>query len=226
MAGCCNHNTQFDGTSARYRRILWVIIAINGLMFLVEMAAGIGAQSQALQADALDFLGDTLTYGISLWAIGKALSVRANVAIFKGVSLLLMALWVMGSTLYRIVFLNSPDPYTMGGVAIAAFIANVVSVLLLVRYKDGDANVRSVWLCSRNDAIGNLVVVLAASGVWASGSPWPDLVVALVLSLLFLSSSWQIMKLAMQERRQTREAAASSTCQMTRNDEPEAPQEL
>ncbi|MBY6185277.1 cation transporter [Marinobacter hydrocarbonoclasticus] len=214
MAGCCNHNAQFDGASAQYRRILWLIIAINGVMFLVEMVAGIGAQSQALQADALDFLGDTLTYGISLWAIGKALSVRANVAMFKGVSLLLMSLWVMGSTLYRVFVLNAPDPYTMGSIAIAAFIANLASVLLLARYKDGDANVRSVWLCSRNDAIGNLVVVAAASGVWASSSAWPDLAVAFVLSALFLSSSWQILKLAIQER-QTSRALPQSACSST-----------
>lgn len=200
MAGCCGGNTNFDGMSAHYKRILWWVIAINGVMFIIEMSAGIGAQSQALQADALDFLGDTLTYGISLWVIGKSLTLRSNVALFKGYSLLLMALWVFGSTLYRFFVLGSPDAFTMGGIALLAFTANVISVLLLMRYKDGDANVRSVWLCSRNDAIGNLVVLVAASGVWFSGSAMPDLIVAFILASLFLSSAFQIIKQAKLEK--------------------------
>lgn len=201
MAGCCSGNTNFDGMSKHYKRILWWVIAINGIMFLIEMSAGIGAQSQALQADALDFLGDTLTYGISLWAIGKSMTLRSNVALFKGVSLLIMALWVFGSTLYHFFVVSSPDAATMGSIALLAFSANVASVLLLMRYKEGDANVRSVWLCSRNDAIGNLVVLVAASGVWFSGSAMPDLVVAFILAGLFSSSAWQIIKQAQAEKR-------------------------
>lgn len=200
MSGSCCGKAKFDGLDPGYIRILWWVIAINGLMFLVEMAAGIGAQSQALQADALDFLGDTLTYGVSLWAIGKAISLRSNIALIKGYSLLIMAFWVFGSTVYRVFVVSSPDAMTMGGVAIAAFAANLVSVLLLMRYKDGDANVRSVWLCSRNDAIGNLIVLLAASGVWFADSAWPDLAVAAVLAGLFLSSAWQIVKQARAEK--------------------------
>lgn len=202
MAGCCGHNKNFDGMSQQYKRILWIIIAINAVMFLVEMSAGIGAQSQALQADALDFLGDTLTYGLSLWVIGKAVSIRSNAAMFKGYSLLVMALIVFGSTIYRVFVINSPDAFTMGTIAIAAFTANVVSVLLLMKYKDGDANVRSVWLCSRNDAIGNLVVLAAASGVWVTGSAWIDLGVAFFLASLFLSSAWQILQQATDEKKQ------------------------
>lgn len=206
MSHCCAKST-FTGLDPVYIRILWLIITINGLMFGVEMIAGIAAQSQALQADALDFLGDTLSYGISLWAIGKAVSFRTNAALFKGFSLLLMSCWVTGSTIYRIFVLNSPDAVTMGGVAIAAFIANMVSVLLLMRYKDGDANVRSVWLCSRNDAIGNLVVLIAASGVWYSDTPWPDLATALIMAGLFLSSAWQITRQAVLEKRASGGAA-------------------
>jgi Co/Zn/Cd efflux system component len=201
MSACCGSDKNFEGVSDSYKRILLWIIAINGIMFLVEMAAGIGAQSQALQADALDFLGDTLTYTASLWVIGKALTIRSNVSMLKGVSLLLMAAWVFASTLYRVIYMGEPNAYTMGGIAVTAFVANLVSVLLLLKYKDGDSNVRSVWLCSRNDAIGNIVVLAAASGVWASGSAWPDLAVALVLASLFLSSAWQILSLAMKERR-------------------------
>ena len=201
MAGCCSGNCNFDGMSARYKRALLWVIGINGLMFLIEMGAGIGVQSQALQADALDFLGDTFTYAVSLWAIGKSLTLRSNVALFKGYSLLLMALWVFSSTLYRLFILNTPNAYIMGSIAILAFAANIISVLLLLKYKDGDANVRSVWLCSRNDAIGNLVVLLAASGVWLTNHAIPDLVVALILASLFSSSSWQIIKQARLEKK-------------------------
>lgn len=201
MAGCCNAKHSFEGLSKKYKRILYWIIAINALMFMVEMSAGIGAQSQALQADALDFLADTFTYALSLWVIGKAIAIRTNAAIFKGVSLLLMALWVFGSTLYRLFVLNSPEAFTMGSVAIAACVANLICVVLLREYKDGDANVRSVWLCSRNDAIGNVVVVIAAFGVWGTDTPWPDLLVAVFLALLFLSSAWQILKQSIAEKR-------------------------
>lgn len=207
--GCCGQDRNFDGTSKAYRQILLIIIAINGVMFGVEMVAGWIADSQALQADALDFLGDTISYSVSLWAIGKALSIRSRAAMLKGISLSLMALWVAGSTLYKVFILNTPDALTMGSIAIAAFVANMVSVLLLMKYRDGDANVRSVWLCSRNDAIGNLVVVAAASGVWATSSAWPDLTVAFIMAALFLSSSIQIIR---QARAEMAEAATDAGC--------------
>lgn len=201
MAGCCHNKTDFTGLSPAYKRILLIVIAINAVMFLVEMFAGVKANSQALQADALDFLGDTLTYGISLWAIGKSLQLRSRVALLKGFSLLLMAIWILSSTLYKFWFIQTPDATMMGSIAILAFIANVISVLLLVKYKDGDANIRSVWLCSRNDAIGNLVVLIAASGVWVTDSGLPDLIVAAFLASLFLSSAKQIIQQANAERK-------------------------
>lgn len=201
MANCCGHNKNFDGMSATYRRILWWVIAINAGMFLVEMFAGIGGQSQALQADALDFLGDSLTYGLSLWVIGKSISVRSNAALFKGYSLVFMALLVFGGTIYRLFVLNEPDALTMGSIAIAALLANLLSVWLLRKHKDGDANVRSVWLCSRNDAIGNVVIVIAASGVWFTSSAYIDLGVAAFLAVLFLNSASQIVKQAHAEQK-------------------------
>ena len=201
MANCCGHNKNFDGMSATYRRILWWVIAINAGMFLVEMFAGIGGQSQALQADALDFLGDSLTYGLSLWVIGKSISVRSNAALFKGYSLVFMALLVFGGTIYRLFVLNEPDALTMGSIAIVALFANLLSVWLLRKHKDGDANVRSVWLCSRNDAIGNVVIVIAASGVWFTSSAYIDLAVAAFLAVLFLNSASQIVKQAYAEQK-------------------------
>lgn len=196
---CCEHGT-FDGLDPRYQRILWLVIAINGVMFFVEMFAGVAADSQALQADALDFLGDTLTYGISLWAIGKSIQIRSRAALFKGYSLLLMALWVLGSSLWRVFFLAQPDAFTMGSVGLLACGANIASVLLLMRYRNGDANVRSVWLCSRNDAIGNLIIVAAAFGVWGTASGWPDVIVALIMAGLFSNSAWLILRQAQAEK--------------------------
>lgn len=205
MSGCCGHNAKFDGVSDDYKRRLWIVIAINAVMFAVEMSAGHLAQSKALQADALDFIGDALTYGLSLMVIGASLQVRANAALLKGVSLLLMGLWVFGTTAYSVLVLGVPKAEIMGVVGFAALAANVASVLLLVQYKDGDANVRSVWLCSRNDAIGNVAVMLAAVGVWGTSTGWPDLIVAAIMATLFLSSAFQIIKQALAERQEAKE---------------------
>lgn len=192
-AGCGHHNVTFEGVSKDYKRRLWAVIALNATMFFVEMGAGQLAGSLALQADALDFLGDALTYGISLAVIGASLRVRASAALAKGFSLLGMALWVFGSTTYQVFYIGVPEAGVMGIIGFLALITNLLSVLLLVRYKDGDANVRSVWLCSRNDAIGNVAVMLAALGVWGTATGWPDLLVAAIMAGLFLNSSVQII---------------------------------
>jgi len=160
------------------------------------MAAGAFAGSKALQADALDFLGDTTTYAISLYVIGMALHVRATAALIKGLSLAAMGLWVFGSTAYQVLVLGVPSATVMGGVGLLALLANLASVVLLMRFKDGDANVRSVWLCSRNDAIGNVAVIGAAAGVYFTGTAWPDLIVAALMAGLFLWSATQIVRQA------------------------------
>lgn len=201
MAGCCGNDAKFDGVSDDYKRRLWIVIAINATMFVVEMAAGQLAQSQALKADALDFLGDALTYGISLAVIGASIRARTNAALAKGISLFLMGAWVFGSTVYRVFYVGVPEAEIMGLIGTLALAANLASVFLLVSYKDGDANVRSVWLCSRNDAIGNVAVMIAALGVWGTASGWPDLIVAAIMASLFLSSSFQIIRQALEERR-------------------------
>jgi Co/Zn/Cd efflux system component len=198
-AGCCGHNATFEGLSADYKRRLWLVIAINAAMFFVEMGAGALAGSQALQADALDFLADSATYGISLAVIGASVPVRAWAAFAKGISLTLMGLWVLGSTAYHVLVLGLPRAEIMGVVGFLALAANVASVLLLMRYKDGDANVRSVWLCSRNDAIGNVAVMIAALGVWGTMTKWPDLIVAAIMASLFLWSSAQILRQSWRE---------------------------
>jgi len=201
-AACgCSGNPRFDGVDPAYKRVLWIVIVINAVMFIVEMSAGKLARSQALQADALDFLGDAVTYGLSLAVIGMSLKVRSTAALLKGLSLLLMGLWVFGSTVYQILILGVPRAEIMGLIGLLALAANLGSVLLLMRYKDGDANVRSVWLCSRNDAIGNVAVMIASFAVFLTASAWPDLIVAIIMAGLFLRSAQLILVQAWREYR-------------------------
>ena len=198
-ASCGHHHGTFEGLSADYKRRLWAVIAINATMFAVEMTAGQMARSQALQADALDFFADAITYGISLAVIGASIRVRTTAAPAKGVSLFVMGLWVFGATIYRVFYQGVPEAPVMGLIGFLALAANLASVLLLVNYKDGDGNVRSVWLCPRNDAIGNVIVMVAAVGVWGTATAWPDLIVAAIMAGLFLSSSVQILRQSWKE---------------------------
>jgi Co/Zn/Cd efflux system component len=201
MSAACGHTHTFDGVSDDYKRRLWLVIAINAAMFATEMVAGAVAGSLAMWADALDFLADAATYGLSLAVIGMAVTLRARVALLKGASLSLMGMWVLGATLWQVFVTGVPRAEIMGAIGFLALVANIASVLILVRYKDGDANVRSVWLCSRNDAIGNAAVMLAALGVWGTATKWPDLIVAGFMATLFLTSSVQIVRQALAELR-------------------------
>lgn len=213
MSASCGHDhAPFDGMSETYKRRLWLVIAINAAMFAVEMTAGQLARSQALQADALDFFADAVTYGISLAVIGASLKTRSMAAAGKGVSLFLMGLFVFGSTLYRVFYQGVPEAPLMGAVGFLALAANLASVLLLMNYKDGDANVRSVWLCSRNDAIGNVIVMIAALGVWGTATAWPDLIVAVIMAGLFLYSSVQILSQSYAEWKQGEPVTLTSSC--------------
>ncbi len=202
MAESCGHSCgsqSSEGLSDTYKKILWVVVTINGLMFLVEIVAGFLADSTALKADALDFVGDTVTYGVTLLVIGKSLKVRAMAALIKGLSLGAMALFVLGFTIYRVFVTGEPEPLTMGAIGLLALVANMVSVLLLLKYREGDSNIRSVWLCSRNDAIGNVAVITAGVGVFATGTLWPDIIVAFVIAGLFMHSSVKITRQALFE---------------------------
>ncbi|MFN4208839.1 MAG: cation transporter [Agrobacterium albertimagni] len=210
-AGCGHDHAPFDGMSDIYKRRLWMVIAINAGMFAVEMTAGQLARSQALQADALDFFADAVTYGISLAVIGASLKTRSIAAAAKGISLFLMGLWVFGSTIWRVFYGGVPEAPVMGVIGFLALAANVASVLLLMSYKDGDANVRSVWLCSRNDAIGNVIVMIAAVGVWGTATAWPDLIVAGIMAGLFLYSAIQILSQSLAEWRAGEPVALSSS---------------
>ena len=199
-----DHAATFDGLNDEYKRRLIIVTAINIGMFFVEMTAGQLSGSQALKADALDFFADGVTYALSFWAIGKPLTVRASAAFAKGLSLLAMGLWVAGSTIYQLIVLGVPEAEVMSVIGVLALAANLISVWLLMAYKDGDSNVRSVWLCSRNDAIGNVAVVVAAGFVWWLNSGIPDLIVAGVMSGLFLYSAQQILRQSYAEWREAR----------------------
>lgn len=204
MPGCCHD----DGCSvsrvagpggAVWRRALWVALIVNAGMFLAEMAAGLAAGSSSLQADALDFLGDAANYAISLSVAGLALAWRARAALLKGLSLGLLGLWVLASTAWHAWAGTLPSAEVMLVVAVIALLANGGVAIMLYRFRGGDANMRSVWICSRNDAIGNVAVVLAAAGVFGSGRGWPDAVVALIMATLSVSGGWQIVRQARHE---------------------------
>ncbi|GBQ29851.1 cation transporter [Gluconacetobacter azotocaptans] len=202
---CC-HDSRCPGTSSaaarqtvRWRRALWTALLINGGFFLTETVAGVMAGSASLQADALDFFGDTANYAISLAVTGMALAWRSRAALLKGATMLVFALWVLGDTVRHAWIGTLPQAETMGIVGAAALVANGAVALMLYCFRNGDANMRSVWICSRNDAIGNLAVLLAALGVFGTGTGWPDLVVACVMGGLGLHGGGQIVRHALTE---------------------------
>ncbi len=207
-ASCCHHEPDLKASPPGLKHALIWVIAINAAMFVVEMTAGSMAQSQALMADALDFLADSLTYGLSFVVLGMTLRVRATAALLKGASLAAMGLFVFGLTAWRVYTGAAPEAPVMGVVGFLALAANLISVLFLLRFREGDSNIRSVWLCSRNDAIGNVAVIVAAALVWVSGSPWPDLIVAAGMAGLFLHSATKIVLQASRELASVRGGAA------------------
>ena len=198
---CCNSECATKRHTPQYRKILWGALIINATMFIIELLSGIGAQSVSLMADAIDFFGDTMNYGISLAVLSMSLAWRARTAMFKGLTMGVFGLLVLATTLWSITQGATPEAYTMGLVGFIALLANLTVATMLYAYRDGDANMQSVWLCSRNDAIGNLAVMLAALGVWGSKTAWPDLVVAVIMASLGISASLQIFKQAKSELR-------------------------
>ena len=199
MAGCCtdDHCQAPRGLdSPAWRSALWIALAVNAGMFLAEIIAGVAAGSSSLQADALDFLGDAANYAISLGVAGMALAWRARAALLKGASLALLGLWVLASTAWHAWAGTLPAAAVMGIIGVLALLTNGGVALMLYRFRGGDANMRSVWICSRNDAIGNLAVLLAAAGVFGTGTGWPDLVVATIMAGLGIGGGWQILRQA------------------------------
>src|SRR4051812_37711523 len=205
MAGCCNDDHCQSAPrlldSPAWRRALWIALAVNGGMFLLEIVAGVAAGSASLQADALDFLGDAANYAISLGVAGMVLAWRARATLLKEISLAVLGLWVIATTIWHAIHGTLPSAETMGVIGVLALVANAGVALMLYRYRTGDANMRSVWICSRNDAIGNVAVVLAALGVFGTGTGWPDVIVAAIMAGLGISGGWQIIRQASAELR-------------------------
>jgi Co/Zn/Cd efflux system component len=205
---CCEGDVCSAATGdTRYRRVLWGALAVNGGMFLAELIAGLAAGSASLQADAMDFLSDAVNYGISLSVVGLALAWRARAAMVKGISMGCLGLWVAGNTVWHATHGTLPAAEVMGIVGVAALIANGGVALMLYRYRRGDSNMRSVWICSRNDAIGNIAVLSAALGVFGTGTGWPDVIVAAVMATLSLWGAAQIIVQAGTELRNERRGA-------------------
>lgn len=198
-ASCCESScTPATAIPPRYRRALWIALVVNLAMFGVELAAGWGAGSASLLADAIDFFGDAANYALSLFVLSMSLAVRARTALLKGLSMGAYGLYVLGLAAWNAVHVVVPEAMTMGLVGTLALCANLGVAAMLYAYREGDANMRSVWLCSRNDAIGNLAVMIAAVGVWGSSTGWPDVLVAVGMAALALSASasviWQARK--------------------------------
>jgi Co/Zn/Cd efflux system component len=182
-----------------YRRVLWIALAANAAMFLLEIAAGVSAGSVALLADAIDFFGDAVNYGLSVLVLAMGAAARARAALFKASTMVLFGVLVLAQALWGAWQGAAPEPLTMGVVGALALATNVGVAVLLYAYREGDANMRSVWLCTRNDAIGNVAVLLAALGVFGTGSRWPDLLVATVMAGLALSAGLSVVRQARRE---------------------------
>ncbi len=190
------HADAASANDPRYRRILWAALIINLLMFVIELGAGIAASSASLLADAVDFFGDAANYGLSLAVLGMALSWRARAAVVKGLCMAGFGLFVWGRVVWGLMHGTVPEPLTMGAVGALALVANLAVAAMLYAWREGDANMRSVWLCSRNDAIGNIAVMGAALGVFGTGRSWPDLVVAAIMGSLALTAAHAVLRQA------------------------------
>lgn len=202
MSAHCHHHHHDhpDGPPPPgYRGVLWIALLVNALMFAVEIVVGVAAGSMSLLADSLDFFGDAANYGIGLAVLGSALAIRARAAIFKAVTMGLFGAWVLGSSVWLAFRGGVPDAQAMGIVGALALVANLGVAILLYRFRSGDSNMRSIWLCTRNDAVGNLAVLAAALGVFGTGTRWPDLIVAAIMGSLALTAAWQVIRDARHE---------------------------
>lgn len=207
-ASCCSSSScSSPVVDPRYRKALWVALFLNAVMFIVELGASWTSGSLSLMADSIDFFGDAANYGISLAVLAMAASARSKAALFKAATMGAFGVFVLGKAIYNLQAGVTPEPITMGAVGFAALAVNAGVALMLYRFRTGDANMRSVWICSRNDAIGNVAVMLAAIGVFGTGTAWPDLLVAAVMGVLALTGAWTVLNQARAELRVSRGGA-------------------
>lgn len=211
MSSSCGHHDHsahdHGATSPRYRRVLWVALFVNLAMFVIEIGAGVSSGSVSLLADAIDFFGDAANYGVTLVVLSMGALWRTRAAMLKAASMIAFGVFVLARAAWVFKQGSTPEALTMGTIGTLALLANVGVAVMLYAWRDGDANMRSVWLCSRNDAMGNIAVVLAALGVFGTGSAWPDLLVAAVMGGLALTSGWQVLRQSQQEMAVHRAAA-------------------
>jgi Co/Zn/Cd efflux system component len=207
---CCG--SVVDRSASHYKRVLWAVLAINAAMFAVEIGAGRMSGSASLQADALDFLGDAMNYGVSLIFVGTSLRARASAALLKSASMSVLGLWVLSATGWHAWHQTLPRALTMGAVGTTALLANAVSFALLWSHRSGDANMHSAWICTRNDVLGNCAVLLAAAGVFGTSAGWPDLVVATIMAALGLQGSYVVIRRALGELAQSSPVAERQAC--------------
>ncbi len=198
-AHCCPSDNHQGPNSPRYRKILWAALIINLAMFAIEIGAGFKSGSTSLLADAIDFFGDAANYGVSLAVLSAGAVMRARAALLKGFCMMAFGLFVLSRAAWMYNQGGTPEALTMGSIGLLALVANVAVAAMLYAYREGDANMRSVWLCSRNDAIGNIAVMLAALGVLATSSAWPDLAVASGMAVLALVGGWSVIQQARKE---------------------------
>lgn len=199
MGSCCDGASAINQAQRGYRLVLWIALISNAGMFAAELVASWFSGSVALQADALDFFGDAANYAITLFVLGMSLRARSYAAIIKGLTMGAFGVWVLGSAMYRLALGAVPDAAVMGAIGLLALAVNVAVAIMLYQFRNGDANARSIWLCSRNDAIGNIAVVLAASGVFATASGWPDIAVAVIIASLSFTAASQTLSAALLE---------------------------
>lgn len=195
----CSHTHHDALAPTKYRRVLSFVLGLNIFMCFYEFNQGLFSGSVALQADALEFLGDSITFAITLLVIHMSLKWRARAALLKGLCMGAFGTWVFFESILHYNLDTVPEAHIMGNVAVLALMVNVLSAFLMYRFRTGDSNLRSVWLCSRNDAISNLAVLLAASGVFYTEAGWPDWIVAGIISSLALTSGYQIIRHALAE---------------------------
>jgi cation diffusion facilitator family transporter len=204
MSNCCDDKAcEIEALRHRQRATLKIVLGINALMFLVELTAGLMSNSLSLLADSLDMLGDALVYGLSIYVVARGERMKAKVALFKGGIMAAFALFVLGQAVYKIIVPQVPVFETIGVIGVLALAANGLCLFLLWRHRADDINMKSVWLCSRNDIIANVSVLLAALGVWFFGSAWPDIIIGLALAGLFAKSSLAVLRGAMAELRKS-----------------------
>lgn len=209
-AHCCHDATcSAAPVDPRVRKALWMALVLNAAMFAVELGASWASGSVALLADSIDFFGDAGNYAISLAVLGMGVAARARTALFKAACMGAFGVFVLGRALWNLKTGTVPEPATMGAVGCAALAVNAGVAWMLYRFREGDANMRSVWICSRNDALGNVAVMLAALGVSGTGAAWPDLVVASAIGLLALSGAWAVLRQARGELRSASPRAPS-----------------